>query len=65
MKWQDAIGHINAWNENKVTDMAQPITSADWKKRGGLTGKAFGLPMNSNVMPQRNISSYNKISWET
>jgi len=29
----------------KLTKLAQPGTSADWKKRGGLTGKFFGQPL--------------------
>jgi len=29
----------------KEYEIAQPDTSADWKKRGGLAGKFFGQPL--------------------
>ena len=40
----------------KINYMAQPITSADWKKRGGLTGKAFGQPLSSVIRVENDQS---------
>lgn len=33
--------------------MSQPGTSADWKKRGGLTGKAFSQPLSLTLAEKR------------
>jgi len=30
--------------------ITQPVSSADWNKRGGLTGKALGQPLTSIVL---------------
>jgi len=43
----------------KATDMAQQVSSADWKKRGGLTGKVFGQPL-SLTLSVKLISRLNR-----